>query len=87
MSCGVLETGIPVYLYFRAFTLIEMDVFPGRSIEAKRKLYQSIVHNLEFVGIHPMDVLMVLKEIPLDNWGLRGGLPASEIDLGFKLDV
>jgi phenylpyruvate tautomerase PptA (4-oxalocrotonate tautomerase family) len=25
------------------YTLIEMDVFPGRSIEAKRKLYQTIV--------------------------------------------
>ena len=29
----------------------------------------------------------VLQEPPLDNWGLRGGQPASELDLGFKLDV
>jgi phenylpyruvate tautomerase PptA (4-oxalocrotonate tautomerase family) len=70
-----------------AFTLIEMDVFPGRSIEAKRKLYQLIVQNLAFIGIQPTDVLITLMEIPLDNWGVRGGLPASEIDLGFKLDV
>ena len=24
---------------------------------------------------------------PPENWGLRGGMPASEIDLGFKIDV
>ena len=28
-----------------------------------------------------------LIEVPPENWGLRGGMPASEIDLGFKIDV
>ena len=69
------------------YTLIEMDIFPGRSLDAKRKLYQTIVHKLEKLGIQPADVLIILKEPPLDKWGLRGGVPASEIDLGFKLDV
>ncbi len=68
------------------YTIIEIDVFPGRSLNAKRKLYQKIVQNLN-EQIHPNDILVVLKEPPLDNWGLRGGMPASEIDLGFKLDV
>ena len=69
------------------YILIEMDVFPGRSLDAKRALYQSIIENLGSLGIQPDDVLITLKEIPLDNWGVRGGVPASEIDLGFKLDV
>ena len=69
------------------YTLIEMDVFPGRSLEAKRNLYRLIVENLKSLGIQPGDVFITLKEIPLDNWGVRGGVPASEIDLGFKLDV
>ena len=69
------------------YTLIEMDVFPGRSLEAKRALYQNIIENLKPLGIQPGDVLITLKEIPLDNWGIRGGVPASEVDLGFKLDV
>jgi phenylpyruvate tautomerase PptA (4-oxalocrotonate tautomerase family) len=68
------------------YTIIEIDVFPGRSLGAKRKLYQKIVQNLE-EKIQPNDILVVLKELPLDNWGVRGGMPASEIDLGFKLDV
>ena len=68
------------------YTMIEIDVFPGRSLDAKRKLYQKIVQNLN-EQIQPNDILVVLKEPPLDNWGVRGGMPASEIDLGFKLDV
>ena len=69
------------------YTLIEIVAFPGRSLDAKRKLYQAVVQNLNKLGIQSMDILIVLKEPPLDNWGVRGGAPASEIDLGFKLDV
>ena len=69
------------------YTLIEIVAFPGRSLDAKRKLYQTIVQNLKELDIQPSDLLIVLKEPPLDNWGVRGGFPASEIDIGFKLDV
>ena len=69
------------------YTLIEIVAFPGRSLNAKRKLYQTIVQNLKELDIQPNDLLIVLKEPPLDNWGVRGGTPASEIDLGFKIDV
>jgi phenylpyruvate tautomerase PptA (4-oxalocrotonate tautomerase family) len=69
------------------YTLIEMDVFPGRSPDAKRKLYHNIVQNLGKIDIQPDDIFIILKEPPLENWGIRGGIPASEIDLGFKLNV
>lgn len=69
------------------YILIEMDVFPGRSIEAKRKLYQTIVVNLQRHDIQASDILIVLNEPQLDNWGVRGGIPASAVDLGFKIDV
>jgi len=69
------------------YTIIEMTVFPGRSVEAKRKLYQNIVENLQKLNIQPNDVLIVLKEPPLENWGIRGGYPANEVNLGFKLGV
>ena len=39
------------------------------------------------LGIAPIDIAIVLQEPPLDNWGLRGGQPASELDLGFNLKV
>jgi len=69
------------------FTIIEMAVFPGRTIAAKRKLYNKLVENLQKLNIQPNDILIVLQEPPLDNWGIRGGFPASEVDIGFKLDV
>jgi phenylpyruvate tautomerase PptA (4-oxalocrotonate tautomerase family) len=64
-----------------------MTVFPGRSLAAKRQLYQSIVARWEALGIPKDDISLVLHEPPLDNWGIRGGIPASEADIGFKLDV
>jgi phenylpyruvate tautomerase PptA (4-oxalocrotonate tautomerase family) len=69
------------------FTLIAVTMFAGRSLDAKRRLYQTVVGNLGRLGIPPSDVLVVLHEVPLENWGLRGGTPASEVDLGFEVDV
>jgi phenylpyruvate tautomerase PptA (4-oxalocrotonate tautomerase family) len=69
------------------YTLVEITLFPGRSLGAKRKLYQSIVQRFGELGIAPSDIFIVLNEPSLDNWGLRGGIPASEIDIGFKLEV
>ncbi len=25
--------------------------------------------------------------MPIENWGVRGGIPADELDLGFKVNV
>jgi len=62
-------------------------MFSGRSMGAKRALYQAIVRNLAALDVPPHDIKITLIEIPPENWGLRGGMPASEIDLGFKIDV
>jgi phenylpyruvate tautomerase PptA (4-oxalocrotonate tautomerase family) len=69
------------------FTRIEVTMFAGRSTEAKRNLYRSIVTNLEPFGVPPNDVKIVLVEVPLENWGIRGGRAASDIDLGFDVRV
>ncbi len=69
------------------FTLIEITMFPGRSIEAKRCLYRAIVRNLGGLGIGPDDVFITLQEPAMANWGIRGGRPASEVDLGFGVNI
>ena len=69
------------------YTRVEIKMFSGRSIEAKRALYRSVVHNLVALGVPATEIKIILSEVPAQNWGLRGGLPASEIDLGFKVDV
>lgn len=70
------------------FVLIELTVFKGRSLDAKRKLFRAITDNLaSSPGISPSDVLIVIHELPLEDWGVAGGKPASEVDLRFKIDV
>jgi phenylpyruvate tautomerase PptA (4-oxalocrotonate tautomerase family) len=70
------------------FTLIEIIIYPGRSLNAKRELYKSINDRLRDIEYtNPDDIVIVLLEPPLENWGIRGGIPASDVDLGYKLDV
>ena len=68
------------------YTFVEFQIFPGRSLEAKRQLYQGVVQRFGELGIQPSDIIIVLHEPSLENWGIRG-LPASEVDLGFNLKV
>ena len=69
------------------FKLVEVTMFSGRSMGAKRTLYQAIVRNLAALDVPSHDIKITLIESPPENWGLRGGMPASEIDFGFKIDV
>lgn len=69
-------------------TLVEITAFQGRSLEAKKALYMAIVRNLSHSpGIKGDDITIVLHEPPLENWGIRGGKPASDVDLGFKINI
>ncbi len=69
------------------YTLVTVTAFSGRSRDAKRNLYQAIVRRLAEEGIPKDCVTITLVEVPPENWGLAGGQMASEIDLGFKVDV
>lgn len=69
-----------------SYSVIEIKLFSGRSLDAKRRLYAAIVDELSVFDVPPSDIKVVLIESGPENWGLRG-LPASEIDLGFKVEV
>src|SRR5690242_1626868 len=69
------------------YTLVEVTMFSSRSLVAKRALYQAIVRNLGALDVPADDVKITLIEVPPENWGVRGGHPASEVELGFKIDV
>lgn len=69
------------------YTVVTATVFAGRSVDAKRNLYRGITDRLSVLGIPPSHVKIILNEVPRENWGLRGGKPASEIELGFKVEV
>lgn len=69
------------------YTRIEITLFAGRTMDAKRALYREIVDRLGPFGVPGDQIKITLIEVPLENWGLRGGIPASELDLGIKIDV
>ena len=69
-----------------AYTFVEVTLFSGRSLDAKRRLYRAMVEQLGRFGVPGSDIKIALIEVPPEDWGIRG-LPASEIDLGFKIDV
>lgn len=68
------------------FTLVSIDLFEGRSLQAKKRLYAAMVRNLAPFDIPADHIKVLLREVPTENWGIRG-LPASEIDLGFEIKV
>lgn len=69
------------------YTLITIDCFSGRTIDAKRALYAEIVQRLEPLGIPRDHVKVVVHDVPRENWGLRGGQAGSDIELDFVVEV
>jgi len=60
-------------------THISIDTFSGRSLTSKRILYKEIVTNLAKLGIPENHVEILIREIPRENWGIRGGQAGCDI--------
>ena len=61
-----------------AFMIIELTLFPGRTKEQKGDAINAITSRLaDSLGIAPADVFIVIKEPPLENWGM-GGVQKNE---------
>jgi phenylpyruvate tautomerase PptA (4-oxalocrotonate tautomerase family) len=80
--------------YFRSpgdrseFIQIEITLFKGRKLETKRQLYQLISNRIAAqLGISEHALLILLIEQDAENWGMRGGVPASEIDFGYAISI
>jgi phenylpyruvate tautomerase PptA (4-oxalocrotonate tautomerase family) len=72
----------------KQYTIIEITMFKGRSFDSKKALYKTIVDKLgQDPGIPGNDITIVIHEPSLENWGIRGGLPASEVDIGFDIHI
>jgi phenylpyruvate tautomerase PptA (4-oxalocrotonate tautomerase family) len=69
------------------YTRVSIEAFAGRSTDAKRELYRLIVEGLEPLGIPADHVTVVVHDVPLTNWGIRGGAAACDVDLGFEIEV
>jgi hypothetical protein len=69
------------------FTRIEIVLFAGRTLDAKRAIYKAVVRALEPFGVPASDVKIVLVEIPTENVGFRGGVAACDVELGYEIGV
>ena len=69
-----------------AYTIIEISMFTGRSVDAKRRLYAALVREFAGFDVPASDVKVVVHDVPRENWGL-GGKSAVDIELGFKVEV
>ena len=69
------------------YTIVTVTMFAGRSRETKVSLYREVVERLGRCGVPPAEVLIVLDEVPAENWGVDGGVPATETEVGFKIDI
>jgi phenylpyruvate tautomerase PptA (4-oxalocrotonate tautomerase family) len=68
--------------------IIEITLFAGRKKETKKLLYKTLVETLsEKLDIAKANVFIVLNEQPLENWGVRGGISADDVKLGFSVNV
>ena len=70
-----------------AYTLIELTVMSGRSVEARKRLVRGIFERVSRdVGIAMQDLEVVILEAPPESWGFRG-LHGDEAQLDYRRDV
>lgn len=69
------------------YTIIEISMFEGRSVETKKRLIRLLFERMEReLGIAPGDVEVAITETPRCNWGIRGA-PGDELGLEYKVEV
>lgn len=69
------------------YTIIEIVMFEGRSIPAKKKLVRLLFERInQTFGIASDDIEIVMFELPKHNWGIRG-VPGDELTLNYVVEA
>ena len=69
------------------YTIIEISMFEGRSVAAKKNLIRLLYQKIaSATDIMPQDLEITILETPQCNWGIRG-IPGDELKLGYRVDV
>ncbi len=70
-----------------AYTIIEITMIEGRTIEARKKLIRLLFDKIrDQVNIQHQDVEICIQESPACNWGFRG-MHGDEVKLNYKINV
>jgi phenylpyruvate tautomerase PptA (4-oxalocrotonate tautomerase family) len=68
------------------YTIVEISMFEGRTVEAKKRLIRLLYERFESKpGISPQDLEITIFETPRRDWGIRG-MPGDELELGYRVD-
>jgi len=69
------------------YTIIEISMFEGRSIETKKHLIRLLFERVCTQAQRlPHEVEVTISETPKHNWGFRGS-PGDEVALGYRIEV
>ena len=69
------------------YTVIEIIMFEGRSIPAKKKLTRLLFERInKKLGIAIADIEIAMFELPKHSWGIRG-LPGDELLLNYVVEA
>ena len=68
------------------YTVLEVSMFEGRSMESKKQLIRLLFERCSTLGISENDLEITIFETPKHNWGIRG-VPGDELDLSYKVEV
>lgn len=69
------------------YTIIEIFMFEGRSIPAKKKLTRLLFERInQQLSIAIEDIEVVMIEVPKHNWGIRG-IPGDELVLNYVVEA
>jgi len=70
-----------------AYTIIEIMMIEGRSVETKKRLIKMLFKEIEEkLKINPHDIEIFIQEAPASNWGFRG-MTGDKIVLDYKVKV
>ncbi|WP_091164713.1 tautomerase family protein [Paenibacillus sp. 1_12] len=70
-----------------AYTIIEISIFEGRSVDSKKQLIRLLFENIHnHLHISPQDLEITIFETPKSNWGIRG-FPGDELQLNYNVNV
>jgi phenylpyruvate tautomerase PptA (4-oxalocrotonate tautomerase family) len=68
------------------YTILEISMFAGRSVAAKKQLIRLLFERVPALGISTQDLEITIFETPPHNWGFRG-LPGDEHQLNYQIEV
>lgn len=70
-----------------AYTVIEINMMAGRTVETKKALIKAIFHEFhKELSIDPIDVEITIHEQPAHCWGFRG-ITGDEARLNYSIGV